>query len=120
PTTGYSLPDAARLAETIAALPRITSASVRACVEARSKAVWRQRRFLRLLNRMLFRACAPQDRYKILERFYRLPPGLIQRFYAARLSRWDKARILIGKPPVPISAAIKCIDESSAFGGRDA
>ncbi|TCS12711.1 lycopene beta-cyclase CrtY [Caulobacter sp. BK020] len=120
PTTGYSLPDAARLAETIAALPRITSASVRACVEARSKAVWRQRRFLRLLNRMLFRACAPQDRYKVLERFYRLPAGLIQRFYAARLSRWDKARILIGKPPVPIAAAIKCIDESSAFGGQDA
>jgi lycopene beta-cyclase len=120
PTTGYSLPDAARLAETVAALPRITSASVRACVEAQSKAVWRRRRFLRLLNRMLFRACAPQDRYKVLERFYRLSPDLIQRFYAARLSRWDKARILIGKPPVPISAAIKCIDESSVLGGQDA
>jgi lycopene beta-cyclase len=75
PTTGYSLPDAARLAETVAALPRITSASVRACVETQSKTVWRRRRFLRLLNRMLFRACAPQDRYKVLERFYRLSPG---------------------------------------------
>jgi lycopene beta-cyclase len=120
PTTGYSLPDAARLAETVAALPRITSATVRACVEAQSKAVWRKRRFLRLLNRMLFRACAPEDRYKVLERFYRLSPDLIQRFYAASLTRWDKARILIGKPPVPISAAIKCIDESSVFGGQDA
>lgn len=120
PTTGYSLPDAARLAETIAALPRITSATVRTCVEAQSKTVWRRRRFLRLLNRMLFRACAPGDRYKVLERFYRLSPGLIQRFYAARLSRFDKARILIGKPPVPISAAIKCIGESSVFGGQDA
>jgi lycopene beta-cyclase len=120
PTTGYSLPDAARLAETIAGLPRITSATVRTCVEAQSKAVWRRRRFLRLLNRMLFRACAPEDRYKVLERFYRLSPGLIQRFYAARLTRFDKARILIGKPPVPISAAIKCIGESSVFGGQDA
>jgi lycopene beta-cyclase len=76
--------------------------------------------FLRLLNRMLFRACAPGDRYKVLERFYRLSPGLIQRFYAARLTKWDKARLLIGKPPVPISAAIKCIGESSVFGGQDA
>jgi lycopene beta-cyclase len=120
PTTGYSLPDAARLAEAVAALPRVTSAAVRACAEAHSKAAWRRRRFLRLLNRMLFRACAPEDRYRVLERFYRLSPGLIQRFYAARLTRWDKARILVGKPPVPISAAIKCIRESSVFEGQDA
>lgn len=120
PTTGYSLPDAARLAEAVAALPRITSATVRACVEAQSKTAWRRRRFLRLLNRMLFRACAPEDRYKVLERFYRLSPGLIQRFYAARLTRWDKLRLLVGKPPVPISAAIKCIDERSVFGGPEA
>jgi lycopene beta-cyclase len=120
PTTGYSLPDAARLADAVAGLPKLTSATVRACVEARSKTVWRRRRFLRLLNRMLFRACAPEQRYRVLERFYRLSPGLIQRFYAARLTLWDKARILIGKPPVPISAAIKCIDQSSVLGGQDA
>ncbi len=120
PTTGYSLPDAARLADKIAALPRITSATVRACVEAQSKAVWRKRRFLRLLNRMLFRACAPEERYRVLERFYRLSAPLIQRFYAARLTWRDQARILIGKPPVPIPAAMKCIRESSVFGGQDA
>jgi len=119
PITGYSLPDAARTADAIAALPRITSATVRDCVEAHSKATWRRRRFQRLLNRMLFRACAPDQRYKVLARFYRLRPGLIQRFYAARLTRWDKARILIGKPPVPVSAAIKCIDQRSVFGGQD-
>ncbi|MDG2528667.1 lycopene beta-cyclase CrtY [Caulobacter endophyticus] len=120
PTTGYSLPDAARLADKIAALPRITSASVRACVEAHSKAAWRKRSFLRLLNRMLFRACAPEERYRVLERFYRLSVPLIQRFYAARLTWRDKARVLIGKPPVPIPAAMKCISESSVFGGQDA
>lgn len=120
PTTGYSLPDAARMADAIAGLPRITSATVRDCVETQSKTAWRRRRFLRLLNRMLFRACAPEERYRVLERFYRLTPGLIQRFYAARLTKWDKARVLIGKPPVPISAAIKCIGENSVFGGKDA
>jgi len=120
PTTGYSLPDAARLADRIAGLPRITSATVRACVEDQSKTIWRRRRFLRLLNRMMFRACAPNERYRILQRFYRLPVGLIQRFYAARLTGWDKARLLIGKPPVPIAAAIRCIGENSVFGGKDA
>lgn len=120
PTTGYSLPDAARLADEIAALPRLTTADVRACVEARSKAAWRQRSFLRLLNRMLFRACAPEARYRVLERFYRLSTPLIQRFYAARLTWRDRARILVGKPPVPIGAAIPCIPERSVLGGQDA
>mgnify|MGYP000232792295 CR=1 FL=1 len=113
PTTGYSLPDAARLADQIAALPRITSANVRACAEAHSKMAWRKRRYFRLLNRMLFKACEPDQRYKVLERFYRLRAPLIQRFYAARLILWDKARVLIGKPPVPISRAVGYLTENS-------
>jgi lycopene beta-cyclase len=120
PTTGYSLPDAARTAEAIAALPRLTSAAARACVEGLSKTEWRRRGFFRLLNRMLFRACAPELRYRVLQRFYRLSAPLVQRFYAARLTGWDKARILTGKPPVPVSAAIKCIGESSVLGDKDA
>jgi lycopene beta-cyclase len=120
PTTGYSLPDAARTADAIAALPRLTSASARACVEGLSKAEWRRRGFFRLLNRMLFRACAPELRYRVLQRFYRLSGPLVQRFYAARLTGWDEARILTGKPPVPVSAAIKCISEGSVLGDKDA
>ncbi len=115
PTTGYSLPDAARLAAEIAALPNLTSASVRACVEARSKAAWRGRGFYRLLNRMLFRACAPERRYRVLERFYRLRQPLIQRFYAGRANLADRARVLSGKPPVPVMAALAVLTESSAF-----
>ncbi|MDB5457917.1 MAG: crtY [Caulobacter sp.] len=120
PTTGYSLPDAARLAEAIAALPVLSSAVVRARAEAQSKAAWRDRGFFRLINRMLFLACAPERRYTVLERFYRLPAPLVQRFYAARLTVWDRARILIGKPPVPIAAALGCISERSALGRHDA
>ncbi|WP_421737453.1 lycopene beta-cyclase CrtY [Caulobacter sp.] len=115
PTTGYSLPDAARLADQIAALPHITSAHVRTCVETHSKAVWRRRRFFRLLNRMLFKACAPDQRYKVLERFYRLGAPLIQRFYAARLTPFDRMRVLIGKPPVPILAALGYLGERSVI-----
>ena len=120
PTTGYSLPDAARLADQIAALPHITSAHVRACAEAHSKAAWRKRRYFRLLNRMLFKACEPDQRYKVLERFYRLRAPLIQRFYAARLSLWDKARVLIGKPPVPISRAVGYLTEKSVTQDKTA
>lgn len=118
PTTGYSLPDAARLAVEIAALPDLTTAAVWACVEARSKAAWNQRGFYRLLNRMLFRACAPERRYRVLERFYRLRQPLIQRFYAGQATLADKLRVLSGKPPVPVTAALAVLTESSAFRAK--
>ena len=35
----------------------------------------------------------------------------VYRFYAARLTRYDKLRILTGKPPVPFFAALTCIGE---------
>lgn len=119
PTTGYSLPDAARLAAEIAALPDLTSAKVRACAEARSKAAWKARGFYRLLNRMLFRACAPERRYRVLERFYRLRQPLIERFYAGEANPLDKLRVLSGKPPVPVGAALAVLAESSAFKDLD-
>ena len=115
PLTGYSLPDAARLADEIAALPVLTTAAVRACVEARSKQRWHERAYYRLLNRMLFRAATPGRRFVVLERFYRLSQGLVERFYAGRLTLADKARILIGKPPVPIPAAMAVLSERSVF-----
>ena len=63
-------------------------------------------RFLRLLNRMLFRAAKPEERYSVLQRFYGLNQGLIERFYAGTLTWRDKARIVIGKPPVPVYKAL--------------
>ncbi|MDQ0463750.1 lycopene beta-cyclase [Caulobacter ginsengisoli] len=119
PTTGYSLPDAARLAAAIAALPELTSASVLACARQASTTAWRSRGFYRLLNRMLFRACAPERRYRVLERFYRLRRPLIQRFYAGRASWADRLRVLSGKPPVPVTAALAVLTESSAFKDLD-
>lgn len=116
PVTGYSLPDAARLADEIAALPRLDTATVRAAVRQRSVGAWQDRGFYRLLNRMLFRACAPEQRWRVLARFYRLGQPLIERFYASRANLADKARILTGKPPVPIAAALKVMAESSVLG----
>jgi lycopene beta-cyclase len=117
PVTGYSLPDAARLADQVAALPVLTTETVRAHVEAHSRLTWEKRGYYRLLNRMLFRACEPDQRYRVLERFYRLPQPLIERFYAGRAGLADKARILIGKPPVPVSAALAVFAESSVQQG---
>jgi lycopene beta-cyclase len=111
PTTGYSLPDAAALADAICCLATIDAPSVERLIRERSIRLWRERAFFRLLNRMLFRAARPGQRYRVLERFYGLPEALIARFYAARLTRLDKLRILAGKPPVPVGAALRCIAE---------
>ncbi len=120
PTTGYSLPDAALLADAIAAAPELTSASVAALARTRSIAAWRERRYFRLLNRMMFLAAAPEQRWRVLARFYRLPRPLIERFYAARLTLADKARLLAGEPPVPIWSAMRALPESAAFSTRRA
>jgi len=120
PTTGYSSPDAARTAEMIAGLPRLTTTAVRAAIIEMSKTVWRGRSFYRLLNRMLFRAAEPARRYKVLERFYRLRTPLIERFYAGEATLADKMRILAGKPPVPIGRALGCLSEAPLLAERAA
>ena len=112
PTTGYSLPDAVRLAERVAALPGLTTASIAAAAQALSIELWQARGFYRLLDRMLFRAAEGPQRYRVLQRFYRLPAPLIRRFYAARCTTADKVRVLAGRPPVPIGRALTCIPET--------
>lgn len=109
PTTGYSLPDAVRLAVAIAASGELNGGALHDLTYARAKAAWDERGFYRMLDAMLFRGAEPEGRYRILERFYRLSPGLIGRFYASRSTMADKARILMGRPPIPIGRAVKAI-----------
>lgn len=103
PTTGYSLPQAARVAEQIAAQPLSArpSASFRAMVAHHDQ----QARFAVLLNRLLFRATLPQKRRDVLGRFHELPLTTVLRFYALRLTRLDRTRILCGRPPRGVSFA---------------
>jgi lycopene beta-cyclase len=63
---------------------------------------------------MLYRAAAPEKRYRVLEHFYRLPEPLIARFYAGRLTRWDKLRVLSGRPPVPVGGALRALLSGAA------
>jgi lycopene beta-cyclase len=101
-TTGYSLPDAVRLAVALADNPDLDTFGL-------AQAKWRRQFFFRMLDKMLFRATEPHLRYKVLERFYRLSPSLIARFYSGETTTPDKIRILSGKPPVPIGQAIKAL-----------
>jgi lycopene beta-cyclase len=106
PLTSYSLPDALRFARKIAALPDLSGAALAKASYDEARALWRRGRFYRMLSTMLFGAAEPLTRYRVLQRFYRLPKRLIERFYAGRSSLSDKARILIGKPPVPMLSAM--------------
>jgi lycopene beta-cyclase len=106
-TTGYSLPHAVRLAERIARMPMFDAPALFEAIRAESKKAWHEQGFFRLLNRMLFLAGSPDARWRVMSRFYTLPAPLIERFYAARLNLFDKARILSGKPPVPVGAAMR-------------
>ncbi len=106
PTTGYSLPHAVRLAERIAASPETDAPALFALIHAEAHEQWRRQRFFRLLNRMLFLAGGADERWRVMQRFYRLPAPLIARFYAGRLRLPDKLRLLSGKPPVPVVPAL--------------
>lgn len=109
PTTGYSLPDAVRLASAIACAEDLSPDGLVRLTYSHARNAWAERGFYRLLDRMLFKAALPHERYKVLERFYGLSPALIGRFYAARSTLGDRMRILAGRPPVPIGRAIKAI-----------
>jgi lycopene beta-cyclase len=109
PTTGYTLPDAVRLALEIADARALDQASLDRLTHDHARRAWRSRGFYRLLDRMLFRAAEPDQRWRVLERFYRLSPALISRFYASQTSLADKVRILSGKPPVPFFRALRVV-----------
>lgn len=114
PLTSYSLPDAVRFASHIAQMDNLSGAALAKAGYDWAHRHWRKGRFYRMLARMLFSAAPPHERYRMLERFYRLPQGLIERFYAGRSTRLDAWRILAGRPPVPVCAAAA----SLAGGGR--
>ncbi|HSG56996.1 MAG TPA: lycopene beta-cyclase CrtY [Paracoccaceae bacterium] len=112
PLTSYTLPFAVQTALAIAADASLPAADLCAKMEARSRAHWDATGFYRLLGNMLFGAAEPDRRVGIFERFYRLNEPLIERFYAGRSTLADKARILVGRPPVPIGRALHALASS--------
>lgn len=115
PGTGYSLPDAAKFADELVKVKRFESKLLYEAIKKYSVESWDRRRFFHALNRMLFKAASPEQRVHVLARFYKLSPGLISRFYAAKLTLADKARIFAGKPPVKVSKAIHALSRTAAW-----
>jgi lycopene beta-cyclase len=112
PTTGYSLPDAVHVADLVSRAPDISPEGLARLLDAHARNIWSDRSYFRMLNRLLFHAGRPEERYRILEHFHRLPDPLVARFYAARLDFADKVRILAGKPPVPVFSALRVLAAS--------
>ena len=109
PLTSYTTPIAVANALAIASQAHLAGEELACFVDRRAQDHWRATRFYRMLGKMLFDAAEPERRFKIFERFYRLPEPLIERFYAARSTRLDQLRTLTGKPPVPIPRAIAAL-----------
>ena len=100
PATGYSMPHAMRLATIVAR--HLDDAGGLFDTDDYKRFVSRERkqaRFARFLNRLLFTGIAPENRWTVFERFYRLPESVIARFYACGLTPLDRARLLVGRPP---------------------
>jgi lycopene beta-cyclase len=111
PTTGYSLPDAARIASRLAGTEKLDSAEAHKIIRGEARKAWLNRSFFRMLNRLMFVAAEPAERLAVMQRFYTLPDALIDRFYACDLTLLDKARILTGKPPISFFRALDCVRE---------
>lgn len=109
PVTGYTLPMTLRLIQALVEKTSFTTASMKRVLTKEFAREKKRMNYYTMLNRMMFLAAKHDQRYKILEHFYRLPESLIDRFYAGQISTLDKALILIGKPPVPVSEALRAI-----------
>ena len=112
PITGYSFPDAVATADFVKSQTRLDSGPLYKALREFSETRWKERAFYRLLNRMMFEAAAPTERYRTLQHFYALDEALVERFYAGESTAADMARILSGKPPVPITKALGVLARS--------
>jgi lycopene beta-cyclase len=109
PTTGYSLPDAVRLADEIAGAAELDAEPLSRLVKQRSVRNWHSHGIFRLVNRLLFIACGAHQRVGVMRRFYRLRKSLIERFYAGRPTWADRLRLVVGKPPCPFFRGVSMI-----------
>lgn len=109
PLTSYTLPHAVAVALRVAENADLPGDRLAALLADEARGHWQATRFYRLLGRMLFRAAEPCARYRVLERFYRLPRPTVERLYAARSTRADRRRILCGKPPVAVTRALAAL-----------
>lgn len=97
PATGYSFPVALRVALHVAECA--PGSPLGAGWDMLLRRHRTQYRFATFLNRLLFTAYSPEDRYHIFQQFYQQPDAVIARFYRLELERGDMARMFTGAPP---------------------
>jgi lycopene beta-cyclase len=116
PVTGYSFPDAVRMADMVAALSNHDAATIYRAIRDESERVWRSRGMYRMLNWMLFLAAQDEERRTILERFYEHPDDLVGRLYAADIKPRDWLTIFSGRPPIPPMRALSVVVKKGLMG----
>lgn len=109
PLTSYTLPQAVAVAMLVAREAGLPGTQLAALLETRARQHWNATRFYRRLGRMLFDAARPEERWRVFERFHRLPEPLIERFYAGCNTVADRLQILCGRPPVPLAGALRTL-----------
>jgi lycopene beta-cyclase len=97
PTTGYSLPQACRVADCVAAW--LGDGREKLDLTPLFLQFRGAKRFACTLNGLLFNAFESHQQRNVLERFYQLPEPLIARFYALETTLTDRARIVCGRVP---------------------
>ena len=106
PITGYSLPMAVQTAIMIAEMPELSQKKLDKMLRDLATRHWASGKFYRLLSAFMFLGADPEKRYKALEHTYSKDEALLARFYAGRSTKIDQARLLSGKPPIPITRAL--------------
>ncbi|HYN45655.1 MAG TPA: lycopene beta-cyclase CrtY [Allosphingosinicella sp.] len=92
PATGRTIADAVRTALLLAEQPDFTGTVLHDGFEAEAKQLWKKREFQRTIAGALA-AAGPEDRRALLERLYRLEPGLIARLQSDQLGLIDRMRV---------------------------
>ena len=113
PVTGYTTSILFRQLEALIGVDEPSEKNFQQAIISENARIRKGFSYLHLLNQMMFRASRPEERYRILERFYTLPADLIARFYASELTLADRVRLLIGKPPVPLAKGARAFVEWS-------
>lgn len=111
PVTGYTLPILLRQIDAITERSNLTIPSIKKALSKVETDAKVRLRYYWLMNRLLFKAAEPTERYRILAHFYRMPEGLIQRFYSGETNIFDQLRLALGKPPVPYRKAFQVFRE---------
>lgn len=92
PLTGRTIADAVRTARLLAEQRDFTGTMLHDLFEAEAKQLWKKREFQRTIAGALAKA-APEDRRALLERLYRLEPGLIARLQSDQLGLIERMRV---------------------------